>query len=201
MAGEQDAVEVVGLALEPVGAGKDRRDRRHRRLLVGHHLDADARVLARAEQVVDDVEALLAARPVDAADVGEVDEGEPRVVAQEGARTARSRSARDRHGQLADTRRCHSTIRVAAGGPAAIDLAERSLRRLVQTRRAPAFSVRSCRCAGSSSAEAARRRAAPRPSAGSPERRCRPARCGRSRAPRSRNSGSSRRHWRRSPWR
>ena len=45
VAGEQDAVEVVGLALEPVGAGKDRRDRGHRRRLVGHHLHADAHVL------------------------------------------------------------------------------------------------------------------------------------------------------------
>ena len=35
MAGEQDAVHVVGLALEPVGAGKHAGDRRHRRLLVG----------------------------------------------------------------------------------------------------------------------------------------------------------------------
>jgi hypothetical protein len=43
-------------------------DRRHRRVLVGADLDADAQVLRRRQQVIDDVEALLALRIVDAAD-------------------------------------------------------------------------------------------------------------------------------------
>ena len=89
MAGEEDAVEVVGLALEPVGARENAGDRRHRRRpRRSSTLTRMRDVLARAEQVIDDVEALLALRPVDAADVDEVDEGEPRIVAQELRRTA-----------------------------------------------------------------------------------------------------------------
>ena len=73
--------------------------------------------------------------------------------------------------------------------------AERSCR-LAQPSR---LIARSCRCGGSSSGAEGCHRGAPRRSAGSRGRRCRPARRDRSRAPPSRNSGSSRRHWRRSP--
>src|SRR5258708_4776905 len=44
---EHDAVKVPHLALEPLGAGKFREDRRHWRRLVGLNLYADACVLAR----------------------------------------------------------------------------------------------------------------------------------------------------------
>ena len=74
MAGEQHAVQVEGFALEPVGAGKNADDRRHRRRLVGLDLDADAHVLGRRQQMIDDVEALLARRLVDRGDIDEADE-------------------------------------------------------------------------------------------------------------------------------
>jgi hypothetical protein len=73
VAGEQDAVQVEGFALEPVGGRKHVDRARHRRVFVGHHLHADAGVLVRAQQVVDHVETLLARRIVDAADVDEAD--------------------------------------------------------------------------------------------------------------------------------
>ena len=152
-------------------------------------------VLARAEQVIDDVEALLALRTVDAADIDEVDEGEPRIVAQERHERRRSCRRATVHRQLAV-----GDLPVAIASPrVGRDVFAELFQRLVQASGPSPLSARSCRCGGSSSAEAGRRRAAPRPSAGSPERRCRPARCGRSRAPPNRNSGSSRRHWRRSP--
>src|SRR4051812_3567841 len=44
MAGEDDAVQVVSLALEPVGAGKDADDGSNRRLLVDLELHPDAQV-------------------------------------------------------------------------------------------------------------------------------------------------------------
>jgi len=83
MAGKQHAVEIVGLALELVGARKDLDDRGHRRRLIGLDLDADAHVLGGGQKMVDHVEALLARRPVDRGDVD--DRGEPaaRLVAQE----------------------------------------------------------------------------------------------------------------------
>ena len=69
MPGEDDAVEVVGLALEPIGGGKDADDRGNRRRLVDLGLDADAQVLFGREQMIDNVEAMLASRPVDRRDV------------------------------------------------------------------------------------------------------------------------------------
>ena len=69
-----------------------------------------------------------------------------------------------------------------------------------ELRRRSAISVQSWRCGGFSSVAAARRKAAPRRSADSRARRYRLARCGRSRAPPNRNNGSSRRRWRRIPW-
>ena len=83
MAGEDHAVEVVGLALEPVGAGKYVDDRRHLRGLVGYRAQADARVQRRRQQMIDHVEALFAAGIVDRGDVGEVDEAASGIVAQE----------------------------------------------------------------------------------------------------------------------
>ena len=83
MAGEQHAVEIVGLALEPVGAAKHVDQRRHRRRLVGRHLDAHALVQPRRQEMIDDVEALLARRPIDRGDVDDVDELAGRIVAQE----------------------------------------------------------------------------------------------------------------------
>src|ERR1041384_7313648 len=83
MVGEPHAIEVVGLALEPAGRAEQGRGRRHRRGLVSRDLDADALVVLEAEQIVDDVEALLALGPIDAADVDELLEQAARIVAQE----------------------------------------------------------------------------------------------------------------------
>src|SRR5690606_35121100 len=63
--------------------GEDARHRRDRRRLVRRELEADAYILARAEKVIDDIEALLAVRIVDPAHVDDAHEGETRIVAQE----------------------------------------------------------------------------------------------------------------------
>src|SRR5262249_50846959 len=54
---EIDAVEVPGLALVPAGGAVNPRRGRHRILLVGHDLDADALVQLEAQEIVDDLEA------------------------------------------------------------------------------------------------------------------------------------------------
>jgi hypothetical protein len=84
MIGKPYAVEIVGLALEPAGRAVDPRSRRHRRRLVRHELHADALVVLDAEQIVDHVEALLALRPVDTADVDQLREQALGIVAQIG---------------------------------------------------------------------------------------------------------------------
>src|SRR5258707_480608 len=83
MVGEPHAVEVVSLALEPAGGIEQPRRRRHRRRFVGRDLDANPLVVLEAEQIVYDVEALLALRPVDTADIDELLEQAPWIVAQE----------------------------------------------------------------------------------------------------------------------
>ena len=192
MAGEQDAVEIVGLALEPVGAGKTSMTEGTGVVSSVCDLDADAAVLVRRQQVIDDVETLLAAGIVGAADV---DEGDEAAVA-------------DRRAERSAPRRCRLPRRRASArhrrspGRRSLppSLPRHALpKNLRASRPWPLPSARSCRCGGSSSAAAGRRRAAPRPSAGSRGHRCRPARCGRSRGPRHRNNGSSRRRWRTSP--
>ena len=90
MAGEDHAIEIVGLALEPVGARKHLDDRRHLGGLVGRHAQADARVQRRRQQMIDHVEALLAAGIVHRGHIGQVDEAASRIVAQEAARHRRS---------------------------------------------------------------------------------------------------------------
>ena len=66
---EENTEQVVGLALEPVGTGEDAGDRRHRHRVVGRELHPHADVLRRAEQMVHHLEALLALRVVDTADI------------------------------------------------------------------------------------------------------------------------------------
>jgi hypothetical protein len=82
VAGEDHAIEVVGLALEPVRAREDIDERRHLRGLVGLGTNADAGVQRRRQQVIDDVKTLLAAGIVHRGDVGEVDKAAGLVVAQ-----------------------------------------------------------------------------------------------------------------------
>ena len=83
MAREQDAVEVVGLALEPVGAPGTAPTMLGTGVCgVGLDAHADAVVQPRAQQVIDDVEALLAVGIVDAANVDQAAEAAERIVAQ-----------------------------------------------------------------------------------------------------------------------
>ena len=83
MAGEHDAVEIVGFALEPVGAGKHLDDRSDRRRLVGLDFHPDAHIVLGRKQMIDDVEAPFAARPVDRGHVDDIPEQAARIVAQE----------------------------------------------------------------------------------------------------------------------
>src|SRR5690606_2800980 len=100
MAGKQDAVHVVGFALEPFGADENRNSGRHQRVLVSLNLDADALVLARRHELVDDIEALGALRIVDARNIRQVDELALHIVAQEG-QNADDAGNWNRQGQLA----------------------------------------------------------------------------------------------------
>jgi hypothetical protein len=78
VAEEEDAKHVVHLALVPVGAVEERGDAGDRRGLVAIRLDADSGVVPGAEQVVDDLEPLVAGGEVDGsdgADLGELGGG------------------------------------------------------------------------------------------------------------------------------
>jgi len=102
---KEDAVHIPSLALKPVGspasskpyetkkkkAGgvvipKQGRDRRDGQGLVGVSLDADARIVAMAEHVVDDLETVRARGVVNASDIDHLLELGRRVVLQETAR-------------------------------------------------------------------------------------------------------------------
>lgn len=78
VAGEEDAVQVIHLALVPVGAVVEAGDAGDGRGLIGVGLDADAGVVADGEHVVDDLEALVAGGIVggsDGAALGELGSG------------------------------------------------------------------------------------------------------------------------------
>ena len=78
MVDEEDAEEVVDLTLVPVGALEEGHDGGDGGRLVGVGLDADARVVADGEEVVDDLEALRARGVVggcDGADLRELGGG------------------------------------------------------------------------------------------------------------------------------
>src|SRR3989337_1815421 len=101
VAGEQDAVKIVSLSLEPVGRREQPDDARHwvRRIGLGAH--ADAVVQPRAEQMIDDVEPLLPLGVVDAANVDQAAEAAERIVAQE-LDDFGDMVARDLDGELAE---------------------------------------------------------------------------------------------------
>src|SRR5262245_28776190 len=191
--GKEHPIEIVSLALEPVGAGKNADDRGDRRRLVDLGLHPHAQVLLGREEMIDDVEAPLAARPVHRGDVDDAPELAALVVTQE----------TDDFGDVAGER---VDGQLAIRNPIADDRARESagddLAEFVEpvVHCAKPISVRWYQCGGSSSAAATRRRAALRPSADNRARRYRPARCDRSHAQPNRNSGSNRRRWRTSPW-
>ena len=82
VAGEQDAVEIEGLALEPVGAGEKTDQGSARVRLVGPDAHANAMIQPGAEQMVDDVEALFAVGIVGAANIDQAAEAAERIVAR-----------------------------------------------------------------------------------------------------------------------
>lgn len=81
---EEDTEHVVNLTLVPVGAVVEGCDGGYGRGLVGVGLDADTRVVADGEHVVDDLEALVAGRVVDSGDVADLCELGGGVVFEEG---------------------------------------------------------------------------------------------------------------------
>src|SRR6516165_2131619 len=97
--GKEHAIEVIDLALEPIGAGKHVDDRRHLRILVCLHAQPNTCVQRRREEVIDHVETLLASGIVDRGHVGDVDKAASGVVAQEFHDIYRS-FRRDRQGEL-----------------------------------------------------------------------------------------------------
>ena len=84
VAGKQDAVQVPGLPLPPTGGREDPGRRGHGCRLIGAQLDPDTLVLAQAQEMIDHLEAPLAARIIDAADIDQLAELAIGVVTQEG---------------------------------------------------------------------------------------------------------------------
>ena len=83
MIGEEHAVHVPDLALEPDGRVVEPADRGYLTVLAGRNLDPDPQVMLVGQQVVDDLEALFALRVVDPGDVAELLELAVLVVPQE----------------------------------------------------------------------------------------------------------------------
>lgn len=74
VAHKEDTHQVVDLALVPIGALVQADYRGYGRGFVGVGLDADAGVVAHAEEVIDDLEALVASGEVDGCDVADLGE-------------------------------------------------------------------------------------------------------------------------------
>jgi hypothetical protein len=75
VADEEDTEQVVDLTLVPVGTSEETGDAGNGGSLVGVGLDADASIVANAQKVVDDLEALVPRGEVggrDGADLGEL---------------------------------------------------------------------------------------------------------------------------------
>ena len=82
--GEEDAVHVVGLTLEPIGAIIQERHTRDRRGLIGIRLDTDSPVVSHRKQVVHDFETVRTRGVIDTADIRDAGELRGRVVLEEG---------------------------------------------------------------------------------------------------------------------
>src|SRR6201999_1858245 len=83
MAIEHHAKQIVDLALVPIGARIDRGSAHDRGILVSLDLDPDPPVQLRREQMVDDVEALLALRIVDPRNIDDRNELSRWIIAEE----------------------------------------------------------------------------------------------------------------------
>src|ERR1700722_6590829 len=80
---KQHAKQVVNLTLVPVSARIDGSRAHDRRVDVGRDLDPDPTVQLRRQQMIDDVEALLALRMIDPRNIDDRNELSVRIVAQE----------------------------------------------------------------------------------------------------------------------
>ena len=194
--GEDDAVEIERLALEPVRRRPHVDDAGdHGKRVVGRE-DAHAQtpVVRERKQVIDGREARPARvrRPHRSSSRRRTRRAASRSETRDGRAATRIVASRSCSPTSAVTSPS-ATVTSESLSPSAAGSAAASTSIRV------AISARSCWSARSCSAAAGCRTASPRRSAGSRERRCRPARCGRSRARPSRNSGSSRRRSRTSP--
>jgi hypothetical protein len=113
MTRKKHTVKVVSFPLVPVGGGKNINDARHRVLLAGFDFHPDPLVLVRAQEMVDDVEALLALWIVDTTNINEADETAFGVVAEIG-QNLDDRPSLGGEGQLVQGygRACHPTFEV-----------------------------------------------------------------------------------------
>src|SRR4051812_35149601 len=100
VAGEQNAVEIVSFALKPVGAAVNLDQRSNRLALAKLSLHSHALINARRQEMVDDVEALLAPGPIDRGDVDNAAEQAAGIVTQESCDLDDVRGPY-RHGQFA----------------------------------------------------------------------------------------------------
>src|SRR5215471_6784040 len=82
MAGEQNPVEIVGLALEPIRARIDLYNRRYWRVLVRFDLDPDAAIEPGRKQMVNHIETPVAAWPIDRGYIDKAPELASLIIAQ-----------------------------------------------------------------------------------------------------------------------
>ena len=80
---EHHAEQIVDLALEPVSTGIDGGRAHDRRFLIGRDLDPDSPVQLRRQQMIDDIEALLALRIIDPGNIDDRNELSSGIVAKE----------------------------------------------------------------------------------------------------------------------
>lgn len=80
MAREEDAEHVVDLTLIPIGTVENANQARDRRGLVSVRLDSDAGIVTDAQQIVDDLESLVAGWEVDGRDIANLRELGCRIV-------------------------------------------------------------------------------------------------------------------------
>ena len=129
--------------------GTDAGDARHRRVLVGRDLDADAVVLGQRQQVVDDLEPLGALGIVDPGDlhqllIAELGRAGPSAASTIASRVDGQRSARRQAIAVRDDQRRRARAMQVVG----------EARRASRFEGACALTARSSRCGGSSAAAA-----------------------------------------------
>lgn len=74
MADEEDTKEIVHLPLVPVGTVEDACDTGHGRSLIGVSLDANSGIVPDTEEVVDNLESLVAGGEIDGGNIADLGE-------------------------------------------------------------------------------------------------------------------------------